>query len=106
MHPTISTPVSSTSQYPNTLYTTVELTAVDSPADLTALRWGYKKCREYGRRLKFYRGELPPVHPAFPLTSAAALTPGALPVPVSAPDIEYSAEDDVLIDEFHRNIGA
>ena len=79
---------------------------IKRPADVIALRWGYKKCREYGRRLKYYRGELPPVHPAFPPASAAVLTPGALPVAMSAPDIEYTAEDDALIDQFHRNIGS
>ena len=69
------------------------------------LRWAYKKVREYARRLKFYRGELPAAHPSFAPTSAAALQVNATPVPPSAPDLEYTAEDDALIDEFHRRTG-
>jgi len=69
------------------------------------LRWAYKKVREYARRLKFYRGEVPAAHPPFPETSPAALRANATPVAASAPDLEYTAEDDDLIDAFHRKTG-
>ena len=72
---------------------------------MVILRWAYKKVREYARRLKCYRGEIPTAHPPFAPTSAAALQVNADPVLSSAPDLEYTAEDDALIDEFHRRTG-
>jgi len=73
--------------------------------DVVVLRWAYKKVREYARRFKFYRGEVQEGHPLFPSTSAAAVQVNATPVAASAPDLVYTAEDDALIDEFHRNKG-
>jgi alcohol oxidase len=50
-----------------------------------------------------YRGEVVETHPKFPSSSKAAVSlPPQKPVPIDAPDFEYSAEDDKIIDEFIR----
>ncbi|KAJ6605452.1 GMC oxidoreductase-domain-containing protein [Mycena vulgaris] len=64
---------------------------------VAALRWGYKKGRELIRRLPAFRGTLTPAHPQFFLDSPAALTETD-PVPMEAPRVIYSAEDDTAID--------
>ncbi|KAF8627066.1 hypothetical protein AX17_006405 [Amanita inopinata Kibby_2008] len=79
---------------------------LDDPADLGVLRWGYKKTREFIRRMKMYRGEHTPVHPQFQKGSAAATASAEGPVDIEAPNIVYSKEDDEAIDEFHRQIVA
>ncbi|KAJ6477240.1 GMC oxidoreductase-domain-containing protein [Mycena vulgaris] len=66
-------------------------------ADVVALRWAYKKCRELTRRLPAFRGALGPAHPEFSQESPAALTDVG-PVPLEAPKIVYSTEDDKAID--------
>ncbi|KAJ8489460.1 hypothetical protein ONZ45_g13566 [Pleurotus djamor] len=78
---------------------------LNAPADLAALRWGYKKSREFIRRLPLFRGAFPPVAPAFAEDSPAALKDNA-PVDISAPDIVYSEADDKAIDELHRKFAA
>ena len=68
--------------------------------------WAYKKQREILRRMDIYRGEWAPAHPAFPPTSAAAS------VEIDGPlgdvkDIEYTPEDDAVIEEWLReNVGS
>jgi alcohol oxidase len=68
------------------------------------MRFAYKKSRELARRMPFYRGCHYMVHPPFTAKSKAAIDPMGErgPVPVDAPDIEYTAEDDQMIDAFHR----
>ncbi|KAJ6556748.1 GMC oxidoreductase-domain-containing protein [Mycena vulgaris] len=68
-----------------------------SPAHVIALRWAYKKCRELTRRLPSFCGALRPAHPKFAQDSPAALTDVG-PLPLEAPKIVYSAEDDEAID--------
>ncbi|KAG5649963.1 hypothetical protein H0H81_001310 [Sphagnurus paluster] len=75
---------------------------LDHIYDMGVLRWGYKKSREFARRMDCYRGELKIGHPVFPAGSKAKTDESAKPVPIDAPDIEYSAEDNKAIDEFHR----
>ncbi|KAJ7436330.1 GMC oxidoreductase-domain-containing protein [Mycena latifolia] len=70
---------------------------LSDPADVAALRWGYKKGRELIRRLPAFRGALTPAHPQFSQDSPAALT-DTEPVPIDAPRVAYSAEDDKVID--------
>ncbi|KAF8904338.1 alcohol oxidase-like protein [Mucidula mucida] len=65
--------------------------------DVAALRWGYKKGREIIRRLPAFRGALVPAHPQFAADSPAALVETG-PIPLDAPKIVYSAEDDAAID--------
>ncbi|KAF8213497.1 hypothetical protein K438DRAFT_1956877 [Mycena galopus ATCC 62051] len=72
------------------------------PADLAILRWGYKKSREFARRLDIYRGEYLPAHPEFADESLARCHDEAMPVDISAPDIVYSAEDDAAIEAHTR----
>ncbi|KAJ6512998.1 GMC oxidoreductase-domain-containing protein [Mycena sanguinolenta] len=80
----------------------VEPGFLDKFQDLAVLRWAYKWSREMARRMDSYRGEFPPEHPNFAAGSAAACGPADGPVPISAPDIVYSAEDDEAIDQYHR----
>jgi len=71
-------------------------------ADVAALRWGYKKGREIARRMEVFRGEFAPCHPAFPEGSAAACRETDGPVPIDAPDIEYTNEDEAALEAFSR----
>lgn len=76
---------------------------LDHEADLDAFRWAYKHCREIARRMPFYRGEQLKSHPVFPEGSRVACNSDAGgPVPVDAPKLQYSREDDKAIDDFHR----
>ncbi|KAL1739826.1 alcohol oxidase-like protein [Schizophyllum fasciatum] len=94
----------------------------DNGADLASLVWGYKRTRELARRMPAYRGELASTHPVFTggarnaegdeaktvRTTAAhadcspVAGPAPGPVPIDAPDITYSAEDDKAIEEWTR----
>ncbi|KAJ7761998.1 GMC oxidoreductase-domain-containing protein [Mycena maculata] len=82
----------------------VEPGFLDKPEDVAVLRWSYKWSREMARRMESYRGEFAAEHPLFPAGSAAACFETKGPVPVSAPDIVYSAEDDEAIDNYHRAV--
>ncbi|KAH8079784.1 alcohol oxidase-like protein [Cristinia sonorae] len=73
------------------------------PEDLAVLKWGYKRAREFARRMECYRGELSSMHPKFPQGSEAACKDDAVPVPVDAPNIKWTAEDDKLIEDYIRN---
>ena len=55
--------------------------------------------------MPFYRGELEGSHPSFPEGSAASLSKDAVPVPMDAPKLSYSKEDDEAIDDYHRRTG-
>ncbi|KAJ6624001.1 GMC oxidoreductase-domain-containing protein [Mycena sp. CBHHK59/15] len=80
----------------------VEPGFLDKPEDVAVLRWSYKWSREMARRMDSYRGEYAAEHPLFPAGSAAACAEAEGPVPISAPDIVYSAKDDEAIDRYHR----
>lgn len=69
------------------------------------MRWGYKKGREFARRMQVYRGEFASGHPDFPEGSHAVPRAYVQPVEISSPDIKYSVEDDRAIDEFNRKSG-
>ncbi|KAK0223434.1 GMC oxidoreductase-domain-containing protein [Armillaria fumosa] len=76
---------------------------LDDPADLAVLRWAYKHSREFARRMSAYRGYTATAHPLFPKGSGAATEFQAQgPVAISAPDIDYTDEDDAAIDDYHR----
>jgi alcohol oxidase len=78
----------------------------EGDVDLLKQRWGYKKQREAARRMNVFRGELAVAHPPFPPESKAACkdTDGPLE---NVTDIEYSAEDDAILDEWLRkNVGS
>ncbi|PCH43097.1 GMC oxidoreductase [Wolfiporia cocos MD-104 SS10] len=70
--------------------------------DVALLRWAYKRGRELARRMPSYRGEFLPEHPQFFEGSQAVCHAEASPVNVSAPDIEYTPEDDRAIDASNR----
>ncbi|KAJ7019851.1 GMC oxidoreductase-domain-containing protein [Mycena alexandri] len=82
----------------------VEPGFLDKPEDLVLLRWAYKWSREMARRMDSYRGEYALEHPLFAAGSAAACGKADGPVPIDAPDIVYSAEDDEAIDRYHRAV--
>ncbi|ESK91954.1 alcohol oxidase-like protein [Moniliophthora roreri MCA 2997] len=75
---------------------------LEHDADVAVLRWGYKRSREFARRVKSYRGEHAPEHPKFPEGSAAAASVASGPVDINAPDIVYTAEDDKAVDDYSR----
>ena len=65
------------------------------------MRHMYKVCRENGRRMASYRGEIARDHPKFALSSAAAVPDGPVQagaVGLDAPDISYTAEDDRVVE--------
>ncbi|KAJ7060456.1 GMC oxidoreductase-domain-containing protein [Mycena amicta] len=70
-------------------------------ADIAALRWIYKKGREYARRLPAFRGAFERFHPRFAADSpaATAMVSETSPVEIDAAPIVYSLEDDKAIDE-------
>lgn len=74
------------------------------PEDMVLHKWGYKLSREFGRRLPSYRGEIASTHPAFAASSKAAAGARSGPVPVGAPDIEYSAEDEAALEAYIRRV--
>lgn len=60
--------------------------------------WAYKHSRESARRMPIYRGEYTQNHPQFPKGSAAATKEEETgPVPMDAPLIKYTADDDEAI---------
>ncbi|THH31707.1 hypothetical protein EUX98_g2453 [Antrodiella citrinella] len=68
--------------------------------------FGYKRDREFARRMACFRGEYPPRQPVFPPGSAAAVNELPVPVDMNAPDIVYTKEDDEAIRDFVRkNVG-
>ncbi|KAG1740654.1 GMC oxidoreductase-domain-containing protein [Suillus lakei] len=76
---------------------------LDDPSDIAPLNFGYKKMREIYRRMPSYRGEVPVGHPCFPEGSAAVCGETTGPVDLNAPDLIYTAEDDEMIDRYHRD---
>jgi alcohol oxidase len=65
--------------------------------------WGYKFAREIARRMPHFRGEPPALHPAFVPGSGAAIVAHAEgPVAFDTPRIEYSAEDERVLEAYAR----
>ena len=69
------------------------------------LKWGYKRAREYARRMACYRGEYVPNHPQFAETSTALCKAEITPVASDAADIEYTEEDEKAIEAYTRKFG-
>lgn len=85
----------------------VELTIVYRQEDVELLCWAYKRARELARRMVCYRGDVAELHPQFATGSNAECVKGASePVPIDAPDIAYSADDDKVLEEHMRRNGA
>jgi alcohol oxidase len=75
-------------------------------ADVRPLTWGYKFLREIARRMPHFRGEPPVVHPEFaPGGPASVVAHAEGPVPLDAPRIVYSEEDERALEEFARAQG-
>jgi choline dehydrogenase-like flavoprotein len=76
------------------------------PLDIKMHLWAYKKQREVARRMSVYRGEVALGHPPFPTNSKAAIVDIDGPLAKDVIDIEYSPEDDEIIEKWLReNIG-
>ncbi|OCH86429.1 alcohol oxidase-like protein [Obba rivulosa] len=78
---------------------------LENPADVAVFRFAYKHCREIARRMPCYRGECASSHPAFGPVSNARAQQADGPVPLDAPDLEYSLEDEKALDDYIRNMG-
>lgn len=76
-----------------------------SPSDSQLFSMLYKKTRELFRRMTCFRGEVASDHPQFPEDSAASCKKTEGPIPIDAPDIVYTPEDDKAIEEYIRNRG-
>jgi alcohol oxidase len=75
-------------------------------ADVKVLTWGYKFTREVARRMPHFRGEPAALHPAFAPGSPAAIVSHAEgPVAFDAPRIEYSEEDERVLEAYARATG-
>ena len=72
---------------------------------MAVLKFGYKLTREFARRMPCYEGELMTNHPAFAADSPARCQEGIKAVPVDAPRLPYSAEDDKALDAYLRKFG-
>ncbi|KAI0703058.1 alcohol oxidase-like protein [Cytidiella melzeri] len=70
--------------------------------DLELLVYGYKRSREYARRMRCYRGEYVPNHPEFAKTSLALCKEEIQPVALGAPDIGYTEEDNEAVEAYTR----
>lgn len=53
-----------------------------------------------------YRGEYVPNHPQFAAGSAALCQGEIAPVAIAAPDLVYTEEDELAIEEYTRKFGA
>lgn len=73
-----------------------------SDLDVKKLIWAYKKQREIVRRMDAYRGEFVGAHPPFAEDSAAALVKLDKANDKNIPDIQYTAEDDKVIESWVR----
>jgi alcohol oxidase len=72
-------------------------------ADVKPLMLAYKFTREIARRMPHFRGEPPAVHPVFaPGSAATIVTHAEGPVPFDAPRIEYSNEDERVLETYVR----
>ncbi|KIP06402.1 hypothetical protein PHLGIDRAFT_72751 [Phlebiopsis gigantea 11061_1 CR5-6] len=74
--------------------------------DFALLKWGYKRSREFARRMACYRGEYVPNHPQFAAGSAALCQGEIAPAAIGAPDLAYTEEDELAIEEYTRKFGA
>ncbi|KAI1073521.1 GMC oxidoreductase-domain-containing protein [Whalleya microplaca] len=75
--------------------------ADEEEADIKKHIWTYKKQREIVRRMEVYGGEIGGWHPPFPTTSKAACIDTECPLG-DVPDIEYTVEDDQIIEKWVR----
>ena len=72
-------------------------------ADVKVLTWSYKFSREIARRMSYFRGEPPVLHPAFAPGSPAAVVQHAEgPIAFDTPRIEYSEEDERTLEAYVR----
>lgn len=73
-----------------------------APEDMAVLKFGYKRGREFARRMACYAGEYTLNHPAFAATGGAACASDVQPVPADAPPLVYTAEDDAALEDYIR----
>ena len=69
--------------------------------------WSYKFTREIARRMPYFRGEPPLLHPAFaPGTPASVVQHAEGPIAFDTPRIEYSEEDERALEVYTREKSA
>lgn len=78
------------------------------PSDVSIQLWAYKKTREIARRLPYCTGEVGFLHPQFKDGSKAKLADADFAAAAAAAtgvakDIEYSAEDDAVLEDWLRS---
>ena len=73
---------------------------LSTPDELALCKFAYKRTREIARRMACFRGEHAAGHPQFSEKSDAACKAASGPVPINAPDIRYSEEDDKVLVEY------
>ncbi|PYH94353.1 alcohol oxidase [Aspergillus ellipticus CBS 707.79] len=71
------------------------------PSDVKMHIWSYKLSREIARRMPNFMGEIESLHPRFPESNAARIVTS--PVAAVHGSIEYSDEDDRLIEQWVRD---
>ncbi|KFA74745.1 hypothetical protein S40288_08838 [Stachybotrys chartarum IBT 40288] len=76
---------------------------LSDPLDMKMHVWAYKKQREIARRMEVYRGEVALAHPPFSACSKAALIQTNAPLSKDVQDIEYTSEDDDVIETWLRS---
>lgn len=76
---------------------------LSTPDDVALCKFGYKRIREIARRMPCYRGEHAPGHPVFSEGSEALCGPAPGPVPLEAPDINYTEQDDEVLVEYLKD---
>ncbi|KAH9983847.1 alcohol oxidase-like protein [Xylariaceae sp. FL0662B] len=75
--------------------------------DIKKCTWAYKAQREIVRRMDVYRGEVASAHPPFPAGSKAVCVELDGPLGRDVPNLEYTAEDDAIIEQWLReNVGS
>ena len=78
---------------------------IPSEDDFALLKWGYKRAREFARRMTCYRGEYVPNHPQFADTSSALCKSEIKPVAIDTPDIKYTDDDEQALEAYTRKYG-
>ena len=72
---------------------------------MALLKWGYKRAREFARRMTCYRGEYVANHPTFSQDSVALCKEEIKPISSDSADLEYTEEDEKAIDTYTRKYG-
>lgn len=89
---------------PDTIHSSIDFDPgfFSNPLDVKMLVWAYKTQREIARRMHVYRGEVVVAHPPFAAGSRAACVELDAPLGDDVKDLEYSDEDDRVLETWLR----